>query len=47
VGDVSGDGFTPVTVARVLADDDSPGFEPPGIAADAELENAARLAAGL
>jgi hypothetical protein len=47
VGDISGDGFTPVTVARVLAADDSPGFEPPGIAADAELETAARLAAGL
>lgn len=47
VGEVSGDGFSPVTVARVLTADDSPGFEPPGIAADAELESAARLAAGL
>jgi hypothetical protein len=47
VGEVSGDGFTPVTVARVLAADDTPGFEPPGVSHDAELEAAARVAAGL
>ena len=47
VGEVSADGFTPLTVARVLAADDTPGFEPPGATADADLESAARLAAGL
>jgi hypothetical protein len=47
VGEVSGDGFVPSTVARVLALDETPGFEPPGSPADADLETAARLAAGL
>ena len=51
IGEVSGDGFCPLLVARVLASggdsDDTPAFDPPGSAADAELETAARSAAGL
>jgi hypothetical protein len=34
-------------VARVIDSSDTPAFEPPGIAADSELEAAARSAAGL
>jgi hypothetical protein len=49
VGEVSADGFSPLTVARVIgdADSDTPAFEAPGVEADAELEAAARVAAGL
>ncbi|MES1187947.1 MAG: tetratricopeptide repeat protein [Myxococcales bacterium] len=47
VGELSPDGFTPLVVARVLDGGDSPAFEPLGVDIDAELETAARNAAGL
>jgi hypothetical protein len=47
LGELSSDGFTPVTVARVVSDEPDTSFEPPGVTADAELEAAARVAAGL
>jgi hypothetical protein len=46
VGDVSSRGFAPLTVARVVRGG-AAAFEPPGIASDPELEEAARQAAGL
>jgi hypothetical protein len=46
VGELSSEGFSPIAVARVLGAGVA-AFEAPGIAADAELENAARCAAGL
>ena len=47
VGEVSSDGFTPVAVARVFDADSAVSFDPLGIAADPDLEAAARIAAGL
>jgi len=44
VGELAGDVFSPLTVARVVG---GSGFDPPGIDADPELEAEARLAAGL
>lgn len=46
LGELTSDGFVPLTVARVLAADE-PGFEPLGVAVDHGLEAAARDAAGL
>jgi hypothetical protein len=47
LGELSSDGFTPLLVARVVSDEPDASFEPPGVTADAELESAARVAAGL
>jgi hypothetical protein len=46
VGEVTNGTFAPLAVARVVYEDVAM-FEPPGISADAELETAARAAAGL
>ena len=46
VGELSSEGFSPIAVARVLGAG-AAAFEAPGIAADAELESAARSASGL
>lgn len=47
LGELTSDGFSPLFVARVVDSDEIAGFEPPGSVVDAELETAARLAAGL
>jgi hypothetical protein len=47
LGEISSDGFSPLTVARVLDETELAAFDAPGIAADSELETAARAAAGL
>lgn len=47
VGDLSDQGFAPLTVARVVAGRASTEFEPPGVQIDPEFEAAARSAAGL
>ena len=47
LGELSPEGFSPLTVARVLEDDSTAAFESTGVDADAELEVAARSAAGL
>jgi hypothetical protein len=47
LGELSPHGFTPLAVARVLDGGDSAAFEPLGVEIDAELETAARNAAGL
>lgn len=47
LGELSGDGFTPLLVARVVSEELEGNFEPPGVTADAELEAGARRAAGL
>jgi hypothetical protein len=47
LGELHHDGFAPVTVARVVDSSNDIAFEPPGASSDAELEAAARSAAGL
>jgi hypothetical protein len=47
VGELSPHGFSPLAVARVLDGGDAAAFEPLGTEIDAELETAARNAAGL
>jgi hypothetical protein len=47
LGELTGDGFSPLSVARVLSDEEAGSFEPPGLASDSELEAAARAAARL
>jgi hypothetical protein len=47
LGEVTAEGFTPLSVARVLSDEEEGSFEPPGLPTDSELEAAARAAARL
>jgi Tetratricopeptide repeat len=47
VGELSPHGFTPLAVARVLDGSDGAAFEPLGVEIEADLETAARNAAGL